>query len=62
MHHPVGKIIDAHIHNAVPRQVHYTQEVLFMRKGRLRVDFYDESGTIWCYVPLYIRALFHAHF
>jgi mannose-6-phosphate isomerase-like protein (cupin superfamily) len=43
MHHPTGKLIQPHIHNAVPRQVSYTQEVLFIRKGKLRVDFYDES-------------------
>lgn len=43
MNHPAGKIIEPHVHNPVPRQVHYTQEVLFIRKGRLRVDFYDEK-------------------
>ncbi|MDR2179203.1 MAG: hypothetical protein LBP21_02745 [Synergistaceae bacterium] len=43
MQHPRGKIIEPHIHNPVSREVHYTQEVLFIRKGRLRVDFYDES-------------------
>ncbi len=43
MHHPAGKVIDAHIHNPVSRQVYYTQEVLFIRHGKLRVDFYDEK-------------------
>ena len=43
MRHPAGKLIEPHVHNPVPRQVRYTQEVLFIRKGRLRVDFYDES-------------------
>ncbi len=42
MHHPAGKIIDAHVHNTVHRSVLYTQEVLFIKKGKLRVDFYDE--------------------
>jgi hypothetical protein len=42
MRHEKGKRIAPHVHNAVPRQVHYTQEVLLLRKGRLRVDFYDE--------------------
>ena len=42
MHHEAGKNIEPHIHNLVPREVHYTQEVLFIRRGRLRVDFYDE--------------------
>ncbi len=43
MHHPAGKIIDPHVHNFVPRQVQFTQEVLFLKRGRLRVDFYDED-------------------
>ncbi len=42
MHHPKGKIIDAHIHNAVHRNVIMTQEVLFIKRGKLRVDFYDD--------------------
>lgn len=41
MHHPTGKVIDAHIHNLVHRNVVMTQEVLFIKRGRLRVDFYD---------------------
>lgn len=43
MRHPAGKIIEAHVHNPVLREVHYTKEVLFIKKGRLRVDFYDEK-------------------
>jgi len=43
MSYPAGKIIPAHTHNPVPREVLYTQETLFIRKGRLRVDFYDEK-------------------
>lgn len=42
MHHPTGKVIDAHVHNLVHRNVLLTQEVLFIKKGRLRVDFYDD--------------------
>lgn len=42
MHHPSGKVIDAHVHNVVHRNVVYTQEVLFIKKGKLRVDFYDD--------------------
>lgn len=42
MHHPAGKVIDAHVHNMVHRNVVLTQEVLFIKKGTLRVDFYDE--------------------
>jgi mannose-6-phosphate isomerase-like protein (cupin superfamily) len=43
MHHPQGKTIQPHVHNSVPRQVQYTQEVLFIKRGKLRVDFYDAS-------------------
>lgn len=41
MKHPQGKIIEPHVHNPVPRNVEYTQEVLFIKSGKLRVDFYD---------------------
>lgn len=41
MHHPSGKVIQPHVHNPVHRNVYYTLEVLFIRKGRLRVDFYS---------------------
>lgn len=41
MHHPAGRKIDAHIHNEVHRNICYTQEVLVIQKGKLRVDFYN---------------------
>jgi mannose-6-phosphate isomerase-like protein (cupin superfamily) len=43
MRHPAGHVIQPHVHNPVPRAVHYTQEALFLRRGRLRVDFYGED-------------------
>jgi len=43
MQHPVGKIIQPHVHAAVQREVEYTQEVLFIKKGKLRVDFYSRE-------------------
>jgi len=47
MQHSEGKIIQPHVHTAVPRAVEYTQEVLFIKKGRLRVDFYSrEQGYL----------------
>ena len=45
MHHPAGKIIEPHVHNRTLHEVHYTQEVLVIRKGRVRVDFYDPQGV-----------------
>jgi mannose-6-phosphate isomerase-like protein (cupin superfamily) len=44
MRHPAGHVIEAHVHNSVPRAVHFTREALFLRRGRLRVDFYTDSG------------------
>ena len=43
MKHPAGKIIQPHVHNSVLREVQYTQEVLFIKSGKLRVDFYTEK-------------------
>lgn len=43
MKHPEGKTIAPHVHNPVKREVHFTKEVLFIRKGKLRVDFYNDN-------------------
>ncbi len=43
MSHPRGKLIEPHMHNPVPRSIAYTQEVLIIKRGRLRVDFYDRE-------------------
>lgn len=43
MNHPPGKVIAPHVHNPVQRQVVFTQEVLFLKRGKLRVDFYTGS-------------------
>ena len=43
MNRPAGYVIPPHVHNSVPRQVHYTKEVLFIKSGRVRVDFYDDG-------------------
>lgn len=43
MRHPSGKLIEPHVHNHVVRRVEYTQEVLIIRRGRLRVDFYNDQ-------------------
>jgi mannose-6-phosphate isomerase-like protein (cupin superfamily) len=43
MSYSAGKVIPAHTHNAVRREVFYTQEALFIREGKLRVDFYSEQ-------------------
>ncbi|OFZ80485.1 MAG: hypothetical protein A2583_14385 [Bdellovibrionales bacterium RIFOXYD1_FULL_53_11] len=45
MRHPSGKVIEPHVHNPVPREVEYTQEVLHLRRGRMRVDFFREDQS-----------------
>lgn len=47
MHHKRGHEIVPHFHNKVERTVHYTQEVLIIKEGRLRVDFYDENQDFY---------------
>ena len=43
MNRPEGYIIAPHRHNLVAREVHLTQEVLFIKSGKVRVDFYDNQ-------------------
>lgn len=43
MNRPQGYIIQPHVHRPVERTVSYTKEVLFIKRGRVRVDFYDDD-------------------
>ncbi|MHB8772526.1 MAG: cupin domain-containing protein [Syntrophales bacterium] len=43
MKHPAGHRIDAHIHNLLIRQVLYTQEVLIIRHGKIRVNLFSSD-------------------
>ena len=43
MKRPKGYLIPPHVHKPVPRNVKYTQETLFIRKGRVLVNFYSEE-------------------
>jgi mannose-6-phosphate isomerase-like protein (cupin superfamily) len=45
MNRPKGYVIPPHVHNPVAREVQYTKEVLFIKSGRVRVDFYDDDQT-----------------
>ncbi len=38
-----GHVIQAHAHNIVKREIDTTQEVLFIRRGKVRVDFYSDT-------------------
>lgn len=43
MKRPKGYLIEPHVHNPVKRDVVWTQEVLFVRSGRMRVDFFTDG-------------------
>lgn len=43
MNRPKGYVIPPHVHNPVSREVQYTKEVLYIKSGKVRVDFYDEE-------------------
>lgn len=43
MKRPKDYVIPPHVHNPVLREVQLTQEVLFIKSGRVRVDFYDDD-------------------
>jgi hypothetical protein len=43
--HAAGHSIAPHVHNPVPREVVYTQEALFIRRGKVRVDLYRQDRT-----------------
>lgn len=45
MNRPAGYVIAPHVHNPVPREVQFTKEVLFVKSGKLRVDFYADDQT-----------------
>ena len=46
MKHPKGKVIEPHFHNSIKRIIYDTQEVLYIKKGTLKVDFYDNNKNV----------------
>ncbi|MEE1945135.1 hypothetical protein VRU48_08450 [Pedobacter sp. KR3-3] len=45
MNRAKGYVIDPHVHNLVERKVTLTQEALYVKTGKVRVDFYDDDRT-----------------
>ena len=45
MNRPKGYKIQPHIHQKIERKIQFTQEVLFIKKGLVRVDFYKSDKT-----------------
>lgn len=44
-------VIVPHSHNKIKREVFFTEEILFVRSGMVRVDFYDDNQQ---YIESYI--------
>ena len=43
MRRPTGYDIEPHLHLPVDRTIQYTKEVLYIKSGIIRADFYDED-------------------
>jgi len=53
INHPKETSIKPHVHKLVKREVFYTQEVLIIRKGKLKVDLYTNDKQYICSRILY---------
>jgi hypothetical protein len=43
MNRPQGYVIPPHVHNPVSREINFTKEVIFIKSGKIRVDFYSDE-------------------
>ena len=43
MKRPKGYIIKPHVHYRIPRKISTLQEVLFVKRGKIRVDFFSDD-------------------
>ena len=43
MSHPAGKLIAPHLHNEVKREITRTQEFFTIKKGKVKVNFYNNA-------------------
>lgn len=43
MNRPSNYIIAPHVHNSVKREITQTQEVLFIKKGKVQIDFFSSQ-------------------
>lgn len=40
-----GEVLKAHIHNEIKREISQTQEVVVVKKGKVKANFYDPEKT-----------------
>jgi len=43
LNHKKGAVVRPHVHKIIKRKVEITQEVLFIKKGKIMLDLYDEA-------------------
>ena len=43
MNRPKGHVVAPHVHNPLSRSIQYTNEVLLIKSGSVRADFYDSN-------------------
>ena len=43
MNRPKNYVVAPHVHNSVERSIHFTKEVLFIKSGKVRIDYYTEE-------------------
>jgi|TARA_A100001011_G_scaffold287086_1_gene297948 mannose-6-phosphate isomerase-like protein (cupin superfamily) len=43
MNRPAGYSIEPHLHNSVSREVTHTNEVLFVKSGKVKITFYNND-------------------
>lgn len=53
MKRPAGYVIQPHTHNLVERTIDLTQEVLYIKSGLVRVDFFDSERVYLKSMNLY---------
>jgi hypothetical protein len=48
MHRQQGEIVQAHVHNIIKREILSTHEIVFLKKGKMRADFYSTDQNYIC--------------
>jgi hypothetical protein len=46
MKRPAGHVIEPHLHNILRREILFTSEVLFVKSGKVQVDFYTDEKAL----------------
>jgi hypothetical protein len=61
MRRPLGHEVEPHVHSPVEREIVGTKEVLFVRSGRIGIDFYDEDRNIVTSIEMVAGDVIYLH-